>query len=89
VNGSARRPCPDNPALALLMLGIKFCPGSGHMRRGGISAAEGAEILGWRLAVEGVVRPVVVEAVREGVDEGLQLVEAVRQVVAGVELVSP
>ena len=33
--------------------------------------------------------PVVVEAMGEGVDEGLQLVEAVGQVVDGVELVSP
>src|SRR4051812_6184344 len=33
------------------------CPGSGHMRRGKVSAAEGAEILGRGLAVEGVVWP--------------------------------
>ena len=59
------------------------------MRRRRVCAAEGVEILGWGSAVEGVVRPVVVEAMGEGVDEGLQLGEAVRQLVAGVELVSP
>jgi hypothetical protein len=35
------------------------------------------------------VWPVVVEAMGEGVDEGLQLVDAVGQVEAGVELVAP
>jgi hypothetical protein len=59
------------------------------MRRGEVSAAEGFEILGRGAAVEGIVWPVVVEAVGEGIDEGLQLVEAMRQVVDGVELVSP
>jgi hypothetical protein len=51
--------------------------------------AECFEILGWGSAVEGIVRSVVVEAVGEGVDKGLQLIEAVGQVVDGVELVSP
>jgi hypothetical protein len=63
-------------------------PGSGHMRRRG-SRADSVEILGWGSAVEGVVRPVMIEAMGEGVDEGLQLVDAVGQVVGGVELISP
>ena len=45
------------------------------MRRRVGRRAEGLEILGWGFAVEGVVGVVVVEAVGEGVDEGLQLVE--------------
>ena len=57
------------------------------MRRG--RRAEGLEILGWGSAVQGVVWADVIEAVSEGVDEGLQLVEAGRQVVAGVEFVAP
>jgi hypothetical protein len=39
------------------------------------------EILGWGFSVESVVRFVMIEAVSEGIDEGLQLVEAVWQVV--------
>ena len=51
--------------------------------------AECLEIVGRGFAVEGVVWPVVVEAVGEGINEGLQLIEAVWQVVDGIELVSP
>lgn len=40
-------------------------------------------------AVQGVVWADVIEAVANCVDEGLQLVEAGRQVVAGVEFVAP
>jgi hypothetical protein len=58
------------------------------MRRAGLEA-EGLEILCWGSVAKGLVGPVVVEAVGEGVDEGLQLVDAVRQVVGGVEFVSP
>src|SRR5580700_3049839 len=58
------------------------------MRRLGRDA-EGFEILRRGSIAKGLVRSVVIEAVGEGVDEGLQLVDAVRQVVGGVELVSP
>jgi hypothetical protein len=46
------------------------------MRPGG--RADGLEILGWCLSVEGIVRSVVVEAMGEGIDEGLELVDAGR-----------
>src|ERR1700712_1722858 len=58
------------------------------MRRGR-SAADGSEILRWCGVAKGPVGPVVVEAVGEGVDERLQLVDAVRQGEAGVELLAP
>src|ERR1051325_7519216 len=51
--------------------------------------ADGLEILGRCLSVEGGVRPVVVEAMSEGIDEGLELVDAGGKVVAGIELVPP
>jgi hypothetical protein len=54
-----------------------------------LSGADGFEVLGWSLSAKGLMWPVVVEAVCEGVDEGLQLVEAGRQVEGGVELVAP
>lgn len=41
------------------------------------------------LHVEGGVGPEVVEAVGEGIDQRLELVEAVGQIVAFVELVAP
>jgi hypothetical protein len=47
------------------------------------------EILGWRPAVESIVGTIVIEAVGEGVDERLELVDAIGQVVAGIELVAP
>jgi hypothetical protein len=40
-------------------------------------------------SVEGIMRTVVIEAMSEGIDEGLELIEAVGQVVDGIELVSP
>ena len=46
------------------------------MRRGGLSGADGCEVLGWGLSAKGLVWPVVVEAVCEGVDEGLEAIEA-------------
>lgn len=58
------------------------------MRRRGCRA-EGLEILGWRPAVESIVGTIVIEAVGEGVDERLELVDAIGQVVAGIELVAP
>jgi hypothetical protein len=39
------------------------------MRRGVLEAG-GSEILCWRSSAKGLVRPVVVEAVSEGADEG-------------------
>ena len=51
-----------------------------------LSGADGFEVLGWSLSAKGLMWPVVVEAVCEGVDEGLQPIEAVRQVEGRVEL---
>jgi hypothetical protein len=51
--------------------------------------AAGFELLGWGQSAKGLVGPVVIEAVGEGVDEGLEAIEAPGQVVGGVELVSP
>jgi hypothetical protein len=59
------------------------------MRRLWIAAAERFEILGWRASGKGVVWPVVVKSVSESVEIGLELIDAVRQVVSGIELVSP
>jgi hypothetical protein len=53
------------------------------------SAAERLEILCRGSIAKGLVRPVVIEAVGEGVDEGLELVETFWQVVGLVEFVSP
>ena len=40
------------------------------------SGADGFEVLRWSLSAKGLMWPVVVEAVCEGVDEGLQPIEA-------------
>jgi hypothetical protein len=72
-----------------MTIGSSDCPGSGQMRRRGFADAEGLEILFWGFAAKGIMGSVVVEPVSEGVDEGLQFVDAVRQVVACVELVAP
>ena len=53
-----------------------------------LSGADGFEVLGWSLSAKGLMWPVVVEAVCEGVDEGLQAIDAGR-VEGGVELVAP
>ena len=50
------------------------------MRRVG-SGAEGLEILGWGFVAKGLMGSVVIEAMGEGVDEGLEFVDAVWQVV--------
>jgi hypothetical protein len=50
------------------------------MRRLGLRA-EGLEILGWGFVAKGLVRSVVIEPMGEGVDEGLELIDAVWQVV--------
>ncbi len=54
------------------------------MRRGRF-AADGLERRGWCEIAKGLTRSVVFEAVGEGVEEALQPVEAVVQVVRGVE----
>ena len=64
------------------------CAGSAHMRRLGLWA-EAIEILCWGEVAKGLVGSVVVVSVGEGVDEGLELVDAVGQVVGSIELVSP
>lgn len=58
------------------------------MRRGR-SAADGCEMLCRGAVAKGLVRSVVVVMVGEGVDVGLELVDAVRQVEAGIERVAP
>ena len=50
------------------------------MRRFGGSAAEGFQILGRGSSVESVVWSVVIVTMSEGVDEGLEPVDLVRQV---------
>jgi hypothetical protein len=50
------------------------------MRRLGFRS-EGLEILGWGFVAKGLVGSVVIEAMGEGVDEGLELIDAVWQVV--------
>jgi hypothetical protein len=59
------------------------------MRRKGVCSAEGFQVLGGGQTGKGVVRPLVVELVGEGVDVGLEAVEAMRKFVAAVELVAP
>lgn len=63
-------------------------PGSARLGRSGVSVADACEVLCRCPAAKGLMRPMVVEAVGEGVDV-LLFVDAVRQVEAGVELVSP
>ena len=58
------------------------------MRRLGLRT-EGAEILCRSEVAKGLVRSVVIVSVGEGVDEGLEFVDAAGQVVCGVEFVSP
>src|SRR5207247_5993564 len=67
----------------------RVCPGSGHMRRGAFVGSADFEILDWSFAVEGAVRPEVVIEVLEGVNVLGDLVDVVRQVDDGVELVAP
>jgi hypothetical protein len=45
--------------------------------------AEASEIVGWGEIAQGLVGSVVVVTVREGVDEGLKLVDAVGEVIGG------
>ena len=58
------------------------------MRRG-MLASDGCEILGRGPVAEGLVGPMVVVAVGEGVDVSLQLVDPVGPVEAAVEFVAP
>jgi len=58
------------------------------MRRLGLRT-EGAEILCRSEVAKGLVGSVVIVSVGEGVDEGLEFVDAAGQVVCGVEFVSP
>jgi hypothetical protein len=51
--------------------------------------AESLQILRWGSSAKRVVRPMMVEFVGEGVGEGLQLVDSMRQAVGRVELASP
>jgi len=54
-----------------------------------MAGAEGFEILGWGLSAKSVVGSPMIEAMGEGVDEGLQFVDAMGQVPCGVEFVAP
>src|SRR5690349_8873864 len=65
------------------------CPGSAHVRRGGVSLAAASEILGWGEIAKRLVRSDVAEMMREAIDQGLQRGDAAGQFVAGIELVSP
>ena len=49
----------------------------------------GFEILRWGEVAKGLVGSVVIISVGEGVDEGLELIDAIGQVVGGVEFVAP
>ncbi len=51
--------------------------------------AESLKILRWGLSGKRVVRPMVVEPVGEGIDEGLQLIDSMRQIVGCIELMPP
>ncbi len=51
--------------------------------------AESLKIPRWGLSVKPVVWPMVVEPVGEGIDEGLQLIDSMRQIVGCIELISP
>jgi hypothetical protein len=51
--------------------------------------AESLEILRRGLSGKRVVRPMVVESMGEGVDEGLQLIDSMRQIVGCIILISP
>jgi hypothetical protein len=59
------------------------------MRRRGLSIPEDVEVFGRGHSGKSVVGPVVVEPMGEGVDVGPELVEAMGQIVAAVELVAP
>ena len=65
-----------------------LCPGSVHLRRLGLLAGA-VEILVWGLSAKGAVGSVMVVEVSEGIDAFIERLEAMRQVVAGVELVAP
>src|SRR5205807_4436931 len=65
-----------------------LCASSHQMGRRGLRAA-GFEILCGGQVAKGLVGPVVIISVGEGVDEELELIDAVWQVVCGVEFVSP
>ena len=54
-----------------------------------VALAESSDILCWGLSGKRVVRPMVVEFMGEGVDEGLQLIDSMRQIVDCIELISP
>ncbi len=58
------------------------------MRRRGL-LTDTSEILGRGAIAKSLVRPVVIEVIGEGVDEGLQLIEALGQFVGLIELVAP
>jgi hypothetical protein len=59
------------------------------MRGGCLFGLAGGKVLGGRLSAKGSVGTMSVVTVLEGIDEGIELVETVRQVVDGIELVSP
>ena len=65
------------------------CPRSVHMRGGASSGLAGGKVLGGRLSAKGSVGTMSIVSVLEGLDEGIQLIETVRQVVDGIELVAP
>src|ERR1700684_2304787 len=66
----------------------RMCAGSVHMGLRGL-LAEGSEILRRSSIAKCLMGPVVIEAVGEGIDEWLQLVEAIGQIGGVIELVGP
>ena len=59
------------------------------MGRGRVFDAEGLQVLCPGSSAKGLMRPVVVEAVGEGVDVLLELIDPVGKFEAAVELVAP
>jgi len=65
------------------------CAGSAHIERCGVFGLRVLRYSACGEVAKGLVGSVVVVAMREGVDEGLEFVDAVGEFGGGVELVSP
>jgi hypothetical protein len=59
------------------------------MRGGCLFGLAGGKVLGGRLSAKGSVGTMSIVTVLEGLDEGIEPIETVRQVVDGIELVAP
>ena len=65
------------------------CPRSGHMGDGCLLGLAGCKVLCGCFSAKGAVGSVSVVAMLEGIDEGVEVLEAGWQVVDGVEFVAP